>query len=157
MKNKLSYSLIYAISALLPVPFILFVIGLINNGSFISGFRMIIRHPEIITHYIIIPSVVAFISAFILVDRIKYNPEIKNNNRKSWIITSLLIVLLSLLLWAIVMVFIFQNHEKWMGFQLAFYAGTIYSWALYPLGLLAGYFVWRFKSRMVSKTTHDNK
>lgn len=142
MKQKLTLSLIYAISALLTVPFILFVIGLFD-GSFTSGFKMILRHPEMIVPYILIPSIMAFISAFVLVGFIKYDPSKKNNNRKSWIITSFLIVILSLFLWAIAMIFIFQSHEKWLGFQLAFIAGTFYSWALYPFGLLAGYVSWR--------------
>ena len=146
MKQKLILSLIFAISALLSVPFILFVIGLFD-GSFTSGHRMIFRHNEMIVPYMLIPSIVAFISAFMLVGFIKYDPRKKNNNRKSWILTSLLIVIVSLILWAIAMVFVFQNHERWGGFYLAFIAGTIFSWALYPLGLLAGYICWRVKTK----------
>lgn len=146
MKNKLISSLIFSISALLSVPVILFIIGLIGGG-FTTGIKIIIRHPEIITPYLLIPAMVAFISAFMLVGRIKYDANIKNKNRKSWILTSLFIVLLSLFLWACVMVVIFQSHEKWMGFKLAFVAGTYYSWVLYPMGLLAGYIVWRLPIR----------
>ena len=149
MKQKIISSLIFSISALLPVPFILFIIGLIG-GSFTSGINMIMGHPEIIISYMLIPAIVSFISAFLLIDRIKYNPNIKNNNRKSWVINSLLIVILSLFLWACVMFFIFQSNEKWVGFQLAFLAGTLYSWALYPVGLLAGYIVWRMKKKIFS-------
>jgi len=154
MKTKIKYALIFSFGAMLPVPFILFVIGLINNISFTSGLMMIVRHPEMIVPYILIPSIVAFISAFVLVNRIKYDPLLKNNNRKSWMIVSLLIVIISLLLWAIVMYFNFQSHEKWMGFQLAFLAGTYYSWALYPFGLLAGYVVWRIKAHPTTKSRH---
>ncbi len=151
MKTKIFHSFIFALSALLPLPFSLFTIGLIGDHSFTSGLKMLIRHSEMIVPYIIIPSVVSFISALVLVNHIKYKPDIKNNNRKSWVITSLLIVIMSLFIWAIVMVFNFQNHEKWAGFQLALYAGTFYSWALYPFGLLAGYLVWRLKAKSVIK------
>lgn len=148
MKTKIQHASIFAISAMLPVPFVLLVLGLID-GSITSGSKILIRHTEMIVFFIVLPSSVAFVSAFLLVNRITYQPEIKNNNRKSWIFISLGIVLLSLLLWAVAMTFFAQSHEKWIGFQLAFYAGTLYSWALYPFGLLAGYFVWRIKRRRV--------
>ncbi len=144
MANKLISSLIFAISAFLPIPIILTVIGLIN-GDISSGISFLIRHTEIFIPFLLVPAIVAFISAYLLLNRIQFKPEIKNNNRKSWIVTSLLIVLLSLFLWAFTVVFLFQSYDRWLGFKMAWMAGTIYSWAVFPPGLLAGYTIWRMK------------
>jgi len=148
MKQKLISSLIFSISALLSVPLILFIIGLID-GSLTSGLNVLVRHPEMLTNYVLYPAIVAFIAAYLLVDRIKYDPNVKNNNRKSWIITSLLIVTLSLIFWASVMIFVFQSNQMWEWFLLAFIVGTLYSLALYPIGLLSGYIIWRMKKKEV--------
>ena len=134
----------FSISAFVAVPFALIVFGMIGgNGT--SGIKFLMRHTEIYVPYLLVPAIVAYISAFLLVDRIKFKPEIKNNNRKSCWFNSILIVVLSLFLWACVMVFIFPSYERWMGFSLAFFAGTYFSWLLYPIGLVAGYVVWRLK------------
>lgn len=153
IKQKFNYSLIFALFAFSVVLLIIIVIGLIS-GEPSTGFKFIMRHEEMYVPYMIVPAIVAFVSAFGLVKHIKFDPRKKNNNNKSWIITSILIVILSLFLWGFIMVFIFQNNEKWMGCVLAFYAGTIYSPALYPLGLSAGFIVWRLNKKSFLRS-HD--
>ena len=140
MKIKLYQSLIFSLAALCCVPFILLMVGLIG-GQGLNGIYFLIRHTEIFVPYLLIPSLCAFVSA--LVARIKQG--------KSWIIISVIIVVISLLLWACIMSFYFTNLEKWQGFYLAFIAVTVYSWALFPLALLAGLVV---KQRLFLKQNH---
>jgi hypothetical protein len=109
----------------------------LTSGLGLNGLNFLIRHTEIIIPYLLVPTLCAFVSAFTLVGRIKPG--------KSWIFICILIVLMSLFLWACSIFFYFNNNEKWYGFNLAFLAATEFSWVLIPFGLIAGYFVLKLK------------
>ena len=95
--------------------------------------------PPLFYHlYYVSPMICAFISAFILGEKL-----VGINTKETYkylycAIISLVIVLLSLILWIIPAAILLPPHERMLAPTIALLAGTMFGWATYPPGIAAG-------------------
>ena len=103
----------------------------------------VLHRPKVILLYVIAPTICAFASAYLLGNRINYDRASIGKSLVHALIVSVIIVVLSLVLWIIPAFIMFPLDEKYAAPGIAIFAGSMFAWATYPPWLVAGLIVWR--------------
>jgi peptidoglycan biosynthesis protein MviN/MurJ (putative lipid II flippase) len=103
----------------------------------------VLGRPKVILLYMIAPMICAFISAYLLGDKINYDQGSTVKSLGRTLAVSGGIVVLSLVLWIIPAVIMLPLDEKYAAPGIALFAGSMFAWATFPPGLVAGLIVWR--------------
>ena len=104
--------------------------------------------------YGLAPSLCAFISAGLLGHLICYKANKLWGNYLVSILWSLVIVITSLIFWAVFISFFAINTVN--GPFMAMFAGTVYGFITYPPGLIAGTLIWYLSKRSSSHMQTEN-